>query len=71
MTIPSLGVYLMVEQSSPVVVVFRRGEHGFADEVYEGLDAVIPLPEVETELPLAEIYEGASLSPEPADDDEC
>jgi len=70
LTIPSLGVYLMVEQSSPVVVAFRRGEHGFTDEVYAGLDSVIPLPELETELPLAEIYEGASLSPESADDDE-
>jgi Uma2 family endonuclease len=69
LTISSLGVYLMVEQEMPAVVAFRRGEHGFVDEVYEGLDAVIPLAEIETELPLAEIYDGVEFSPE-ADDAE-
>jgi hypothetical protein len=51
------------------VVAYRRTEQGFVREVYEGLDAVIPLREVEGELPLAEIYEEAKFSPEPAEDD--
>jgi hypothetical protein len=48
-------------------VVHRRTEQGFAPEVYAGLDATIPLPEIETELPLAEIYERIEFSPEPLD----
>jgi Uma2 family endonuclease len=69
LTIPSLGVYLLVEQETPAVVAYRRAGEGFEREVYEGLDAVIPLPEIETELPLAEIYEDVELLPEPDDAD--
>ncbi|MBX3166869.1 MAG: Uma2 family endonuclease [Candidatus Eremiobacteraeota bacterium] len=47
LSVPSLAVYLMVEQ------------------VYEGLEAVIPLPEIEVELPLAELYERVEFAPEP------
>jgi Uma2 family endonuclease len=68
LTIPSLSVYLLVEQEMPAVVVFRRAEQGFVREVYEGLDAVIPLPEIGTELPLAEIYEAVDFVPEASDD---
>ena len=56
LTIPSLCVYGMIEQESPTVIVYRRKGEGFDREIYEGLDAVIPLPEIDTELPLAEIY---------------
>jgi hypothetical protein len=52
----------------PAVVAFRRPEQGFVRKVYEGLDAVIPLDEIETALPLAEIYEAVEFMPEPADE---
>lgn len=65
-TIPSLCVYALVEQETAAVVVYRRTEQGFVREVYAGLDAVIPLPEIDTELPLAEIYDGVEFSPERA-----
>lgn len=65
MTIPSLCVYVLVEQETPAVVAYRRTEHGFAREVYEGLAAVLALPEVEIDLPLAEIYEAVEFTPEP------
>jgi hypothetical protein len=39
----------------------RRGEGGFAVERHAGLDAVIPLPEIEAALPLAELYDRAGL----------
>ncbi len=64
-TIPSLSVYLLIEQECPAVVAYRRTEHGFSREAYQGLDAVIRLPEIATELPLAEIYEGVTFEPEP------
>jgi Uma2 family endonuclease len=57
LTIPSLRVYLLIDIDRPRVTVYRRQEQGFDTELYEGLDAVIPLSEVETELPLAELYE--------------
>lgn len=66
---PSLCAYLLVEQETAAVVVHRRTEKGFVREVYEGLDAIIPLPEIESELPLAEIYDGVEFVPEPDDDE--
>jgi Uma2 family endonuclease len=65
LTIPSLRVYALVDQESPVIVVFRRTSSGWVREIYDGLDAVLPLSEIEIELPLAEIYDGVEFSPEP------
>lgn len=65
LSIPSLSVYLLVEQEMAAVVAYRRTIHGFVREEYVGLDAVIPLPEIQIELPLAEIYEGVEFVPEP------
>jgi Uma2 family endonuclease len=67
LTIPSLSVYLLVEQDSPAVVVYRRTESGFNREVYAGMQAVVPLDEVATELPLTEVYEAVEFAPEPAE----
>jgi len=64
LTIPSLQAYLLVEQEMPAVTVNRRVEQGFVREVYTGLNAVIPLPEFDTELPLSEIYEDVEFTPE-------
>ncbi len=57
LTIPSLHVYVLIEQDTAAVTAFRRTESGFVREVYEGLDAVLPLGEIGVELPLAEVYE--------------
>jgi Uma2 family endonuclease len=67
LTIPSLCVYALIEQETAAAVVYRRTEQGFVREVYEGLDAVIPLHKVEIELPMAEIYEGVEFVPEEAE----
>lgn len=69
LTIPSLRVYLLVEQDAPVVVVFRRTEHGFDREIYQDLSAALPLPEIGVDLPLAEIYEEVEFSSEPEEDE--
>lgn len=62
LTIPSLKVLMLVEPDSASVIVHRRKpEGGFAIEQHEGLEAVIPLDEIGAALPLAELYEGASL----------
>jgi Uma2 family endonuclease len=68
LTIPSLSVYLLVEQEFPGATALRRTEQGFVPEVYKGLDAVIPLPEIGVELPLLEVYESVNLLPEAAEE---
>jgi Uma2 family endonuclease len=68
LAIPSLQTYLLVDQESPTVVVFRRSAHGFVREESRGLEAVGPHTEIDTELPLAEIYDGVEFGPEPEDD---
>jgi Uma2 family endonuclease len=69
LTIPSLKVYVLVEQEIARVVAHRRSLSGFLAEVFEGLDATLPLPELGIELPLAEIYRGVSFHPEPDETD--
>jgi Uma2 family endonuclease len=68
LTIPSLSVYVLVEQQCALVVVFRRAEMDFDAEVYEGLNAVIPLPEIEAELALAHVFADVDFQTSPADD---
>ena len=65
LTIPSLRVYALVDQESATVIVFRRTDAGFEREVQQGLDVILNLAEIGIELPLAEIYDGLVLSPEP------
>ena len=60
--LPSLMLYALVEQETALIIVHRRTEQGFSREVYQGLEQSIPLPEIETELPLEEIYEGVEFA---------
>ena len=52
--IPSLRVYAVLEQDRVGAVVWRRGDQGFGREVYDVGDAMIALPEIAAQLPLAE-----------------
>jgi Uma2 family endonuclease len=62
LTISTLKVLLFVEPDSPSVIVYRRkSEGGFAAEQYSGLDSTILLPEIESSLPLADLYERVEL----------
>lgn len=63
LTMPSLQVLLFVEPDFPAVTVHRRqSEGGFALEYHAGLDATIPLPEIDASLPLADLYERVEFS---------
>jgi Uma2 family endonuclease len=64
LSLPSLAVYALVEQEAALVTVYRRKGNEFVDERYDGCYAIIPLPEVDIELPLAEIYERVEFRPE-------
>lgn len=62
LTLPSLKVLMFVESDQPEVTLYRRkSEGGFAVERASGLEAVIPLPEIDAELPLAELYQRAGV----------
>ncbi|MEO8497924.1 MAG: Uma2 family endonuclease [Planctomycetota bacterium] len=69
LSIHSLCVYILVEQSAAAAIVYRRMDSGFEREMYLGLEAVIPLPEIECTLPLADLYENVEF-PESVRDDE-
>lgn len=68
LSIPSLAACILIEQIAPAALVYRRGDSGFGRETYAGLDAVIALPEIECQLPLAEVYERVEFLPQ-ADDE--
>ncbi len=55
--LPSLQAYVRIEQARPEVVVDRRTPEGWKSERVSGLDAVVRLPELGIELPLAELFE--------------
>lgn len=63
LSIDSLCVYILVEQSSASAVVYRRADSGFDREVYQGHDAVIPLPEIDCEFTLADVYQNVVFVP--------
>lgn len=56
LTIPSLMLYVLVEQDSQAVQVFRRTSQGFQRELYA--ESVIPMPEIHCELAVADLYQG-------------
>jgi Uma2 family endonuclease len=61
--IPSVKVIVYVSQGEYRLDVLRRMADGrFDEEVLEGADAVLKLPEIAAELSLAEIYEDTSLA---------
>ncbi len=63
LTIPTLTSYLLMETERPRIVVHRRTDSGFIAEAYEGIDAVVPLADIEVELPLAQLYERVEFEP--------
>lgn len=71
LSIGALNVYLLVEQGRALVTVWRRTSSGFIREQWQGLTAAIPLPEIQTTLPLTEVYEGVDFAvAEPEEDEE-
>lgn len=57
-SIPSLQVYLVIEQFEAHVEADSRLGDNWQSQEYAGLDAIIPLPALDCELPVAEIYAG-------------
>lgn len=67
LTIPSLRVLLFIESDQPAVTVYRRQPSGgFETGYHSGLEGKIPLPEVEAELALADLFERVEFSDSPS-----
>jgi len=60
-SISSLQVYLVIDQHQPRVESYTRRTSAWRRQEFSGLDAIIPLPALGCELPLAEIYYGISF----------
>jgi Uma2 family endonuclease len=61
--LPTMRVVVYVSQDEPRLDLVRRQPDGsFADEVVEGLDATLELPEIGVSLAMAEIYENTSVA---------
>ena len=61
---PSVRRYVMLEQDSQAATVFAREGDRWVGSLLTG-DAVLAMPEIGIELPLAELYEGLDLSQPP------
>ncbi len=61
--IASLQAYVRIEQDRAEVVIERRTPDGWRSERLIGMEAVVRLPELEIELPLAELFERVKFSP--------
>jgi len=59
LTIPSLSTYVLLEQDRAAARVYQRGSDGeFSESLFREVNAVIPLPAIEAELRLADLYAG-------------
>ncbi len=60
-SIPSLQIYLIIEQFKAQVEVDSRKDDSWQSREYAGVDAIVPLPALNCDLPLAEVYAGITL----------
>ena len=61
LTLPSLDAYVRIEQERRAVVIERRTNEGWQREVLAA-DALVSLPTVGVEFPVAELYERLPLA---------
>ena len=63
----SVRAYLIVDQHRVYAELYRRADIGWHYQDYDCLDAVISLPFINCELPLAQVYRGIDLRAPEAD----
>lgn len=66
--IPSLQEYVMVDQTKSYVEHYRREGNFWVLETLEQMDAILTLPSLECEMPLAVMYEKVEWQSEVGDD---
>lgn len=57
---PSIVRYVLLEQTGPAATVFQKPD--WIEQPIEGLGAVLAMPEIAVEVPLAEIYLGLEFA---------
>lgn len=55
-SLPSVQVYLLIDQDRPFAQLFTRHEAGWLLREYEGLDKTIPLDSIGCHLEMSEVY---------------
>jgi len=68
--IPSLQCYIVLEQHQPIAIIMRRSSGGFLRQVIEGVEAAIPLPFLDCELAMRDLYDGIEFTPTCVQEDE-
>ena len=58
---PTLTAILLVETLKPQALLYRRGADGWEIETFEGLEAVIALPDIGATLAMTDIYDGLTF----------
>jgi Uma2 family endonuclease len=58
---PTLAYILLVETLKPQALLYRRSGEGWDIETFEGLQAVVELPDAGATLSLADIYDGLTF----------
>lgn len=56
--VPSMRTIILLSQTAMLANLHRRAGEAWVSSIVEGADAVIVLPDLEIELPLATLYEG-------------
>lgn len=56
MSLPSLQIYLLLEQERPHAILYTRHELGWLKREFSGIEATVPLEAIGCELKLSEAY---------------
>ena len=60
--VPSIQAYLIIDQHRLHADLYTRAEIGWHLQVFDSIDAVVPLEVLDCELPLAQVYRGITFS---------
>ena len=60
--VSSIRAYLIIDQHRIYSDLYTRAESGWHVRVFNSLNDVVPLPALDCELPLAQVYRGISFS---------
>ncbi|MDE2776020.1 MAG: Uma2 family endonuclease [Chloroflexota bacterium] len=60
--VPSIAAYLIVDQDRPRADLYTRSKEGWHLQIFNNAEDVIPLPMLDCQLPLAQVYRGIEFA---------
>ena len=60
--VPSIEAYLIIDQDRPRADLYTRAQEGWHLQNFSNPENVIPLPMLDCELPLAQVYRGIDFA---------